>query len=441
MSYNYGIDQNYYDYNEYNSQSNNKGNNIEKYNQYNYENGGNNYNNYNDSSKNLRLKGNNNPIKINIEEAMLKSSYPKYTKDFVKDFIINNYYNHQTAKVYLTSVDSERIFVAEYSLPILCNGKTYKVYVLVYFPLLYPDYPPEFYISKKGNVGIPEYYAKGKIGQTNLRIFIEYFVSFDPLRNNVEEIIQALIKEFNKQFPVFKRKMEEKDDIQKGKCIFKRDLANEVILEKNMACNNNKNNFDDIKFNSNNNYEANNNININNNNLINKNKNDFDDNSILDFMRVQTKDKVREKYMNFTEQFNNINKNHNDLENIKDSLTISSNKDNTTLQLNKEIEKLRKIRDNLKYKEKLLVQENQQLERDKGKNVFDKCNELIRVNNEKYFEYTVQIKTIKDYLIFLKKGYEKKLISLEEAIKKTRMLSRELFTIYYIRDKMNNNSL
>ena len=171
---NYGGYQTYYAYNQYNSQSNNIGNNIEKYNQYNYENGGNNYNNYNDNSQNLGLKGNNKHIKI--EEAMLKSSYPPYTKDFVKDFIIKNYHNHKTAKIYLTSVDSERIFVAEYSLTIYCIGKAYKIHVLVYFPLLYPDYPPEFYISKKGNVSIHEYYAQGKIDSTNLKINIEYFI-------------------------------------------------------------------------------------------------------------------------------------------------------------------------------------------------------------------------------------------------------------------------
>ena len=44
-------------------------------------------------------------------------------------------------------------------------------------------------------------------------------------------------------------------------------------------------------------------------------------------------------------------------------------------------------------------------------------------------------KTLEDYLAFLRKGYERRVISFEEMIENTRMLSREMFYIDYLRNK------
>ena len=44
-------------------------------------------------------------------------------------------------------------------------------------------------------------------------------------------------------------------------------------------------------------------------------------------------------------------------------------------------------------------------------------------------------KTIEDYLVYLKKAYEKKIVSFEDMVNTTRQLSRELFYITYIRNK------
>ena len=441
---NYEYNPNDYDFNDYVAQSNNKINSMQKYNQNNYENGGNNYKNNN--KDNMAPKGN--YTTMSMEEALSKSSYPNYTKDFVKDFIINNYYNHERAKVFLTSVDNENLFVIEYNLPVQLNNKTFKINVLVYLPALYPNYSPEFYIHKKGNIGIHNSYKQEKINSNNLKINIDSFVPFDPEKNNVEEIIHSLLKDFNDKFPIYRKDRNEPDEIQSGKCILNKNITKEIIInKKSNNQNNNKIYVNEFNSNSNNNCNNNYNSNINrnnkNNNNDNNNKNCFNDDSILEFMRTQTKDIMREKYMNFTSQYNNINKNQNDLRDINNSLIInSSNKEEETKNflLKEENEKLQKLKEKLEKIEKKMIEDNEQLKQNNEKKIFDKCDDYIRINNEKYLEKTIKIKAINDYMFYLKKGFEKKMISLEEMINKTRILSRELFTIYYARNKIRNEN-
>jgi hypothetical protein len=66
----------------------------------------------------------------------------------------------------------------------------------------------------------------------------------------------------------------------------------------------------------------------------------------------------------------------------------------------------------------------------------EKTNEFIRINNEKKMQYIMMKKAIEDYLAFLRKGFEKKIISLEEMIGLTRMLSREIYNIIYSMNKI-----
>ena len=44
-------------------------------------------------------------------------------------------------------------------------------------------------------------------------------------------------------------------------------------------------------------------------------------------------------------------------------------------------------------------------------------------------------KVIEEYLIYLKRGYERKIVSFDDMVNKTRALSRELFTIDYLRSQ------
>ncbi len=53
-------------------------------------------------------------------------------------------------------------------------------------------------------------------------------------------------------------------------------------------------------------------------------------------------------------------------------------------------------------------------------------------------EYIIKIKVLEDYLAYLKKGYEKDIISFENMLKLNRAISREIFNLIYVKDKIHN---
>ena len=396
------------------------------YNNYNYEyqnngyQGGENYSNYYDNKSSH--KSNNIKPPIKLEEALSKSSYPKYTKDFVEEFLKNNYSDKKNAKVFLTKVENEKLFVIEYKLPINLGDKTYDVYILVYLPLLYPNYEPEFYISKKGKIGINPYYIEEKkIDSKELKLNLYNFISFDAERNNIEEIINKIKIEFNENFPIYNRNKYDFIEIKYGeKCYLDKSLSNEIIIEKKYIYKNNNNKVYDI------------------NSINDDYKKEFNDETFLEFIRKQSKDRLREKYMNFHEKFK-VEENNKELKNMDNSLKIDLNNvklNSGVIPMKKEMDKLIAIKEKLSNVENQLIQANEAIiKKNKNKNIFDKCNELIKIKNEKDMEYIVKKKAIEDYLTFLKKGFEKKIVSFEDLLKQTRLFSREIFSIEYLRKK------
>ena len=382
-----------------------------------------NRNYYNNNSNNTSLKKNF-PL-ITMEDALIKSSYPKYLQDFIKEFIINNYSNNKNKKVYLTLVNNESLFVIEYKLSVYLNGKSYEIFILVYLPKLYPNYDPNFYILKDKKFSVSDYYKNGKINEKSLKINLYSFIPFDPAKNNIEEIINKINEEFNKEFPIYKS---ENSEILSEECVLNKDYTKEIIIENKN--NNFSFNYEDInKFND---------IQINDNNNNNNKNKDFDDESLLLFMRTQVKDVLREKYYNFNEKFK-IKNIYNDLKEVDNTSKIELNNINKLYTeenyMKQELKKLQKIKEYLNSVENKLIEEKNNILNSKNKSIFDKCDELIKIKDNKDFEYIIMQKTIEDYLVYLKKAYEKKIVSFEDMVNTTRQLSRELFYIAYIKNK------
>jgi hypothetical protein len=171
---------------------------------------------------------------LDLETALVIVSYPKYILEYIKQFIIDNYSNNDLAKVYMVSENGENIFVTEYSLTIELNSKNYRIYVLVYFPILFPNYPPEFYIEKTNSVCVNNKYLDGKINPNDLKINIDYFGKFDANKNNVSEIIDNLAASYNQDFPVYKGSNNADNVNSSGRCVFDKFKANLIILPKNI---------------------------------------------------------------------------------------------------------------------------------------------------------------------------------------------------------------
>ena len=388
------------------------------------------------SNKDNSYDNSNENPKLTLEKAILKSSYPKYTQDFIKIWILNNYSNKKNTKIYLASINNENIFLIDYCLSIKYNKIYYKIDLLIYFPILYPNYEPEFYISKKSNNEIiHSYYKNGKINEKDFKINIDYFVRFDAEKNNIEEIIKKIKEEFNKQFPIFEDKSKNYNGSNElcGKCCLNKNLLYEIIITNanNNYINDNNEEYNNLKTDNNSKDTINNNT---------EKKKDFDDKSFLDFIRKQVKDILREKYMNYKDKFK-TEKNHKELKKIDKSIKSKLNKaqNNSEIKnMKKNMELLKVIKDKLYSTEKVLIQENKKIQEYNNKSTFDKCNRYIKIKNEKVMEYIVKKKAIEDYLAYLKKGYEKERISFEDMVKQTRLLSREMFYFEYLKNKEKN---
>ena len=346
---------------------------------------------YNNNKKITNLQ----PLDLN--EALSKSSYPKHLQDFIKNFIIDEYFGNKDAKVYFQSLSDEKLFVVEYQLPINFNKKTYNVNIFMYIPKLFPNYPPEFYIEKKYNTGLNKDY-KNEIDESTFKINIDKICSYNPEKNNVGEIINILKSRFNKTFPIYK------------------DSKNTSIYEIY-----DKNNLDKSKVNE-----------------IKITSDKFNDEQLLKFMRKQTKDILWAKYDDYKQKYK-IEQNYYFLKNFNES----SKKDSQSSSfiegdpLNQQLESLKRIKQNLNQIENGLNIEIQNMET-KERGPFEICEDFVKIKDEKDLEYVVMKKTIEDYLVYLKKGYEKKLVSFDDMVNQTRSLSREIFSIDYLRKQRKN---
>ena len=335
-----------------------------------------------------------------IDAALSQSSYSSYNKDIVLNLIMDNFEKDNNAKVYFTSTENDKIFVIEYLLNVQLNNKYYKITIFIHIPKLYPDYPPEIYIEKKSGVRLCENYKNGIIDEESFRINFERFTRFDPNRNNIKEIIDAINQVFNERFPVFKKNDNSPETY--GKNNINKSQVNEVLLKTNFFRN---------------------------------------DDDLLDFMKQQVKDVIRGKYDDFKQKYN-VKNNHEELHNINNDVKMQSvnNVDLSNNPMNQKIEELKKIRDYLYQKENSLKQELENMASE-NKTIFEKAEDVIRVNDEKYFEYVVKKKALEDYLIYLKKGYEKKLVDFHDMIDSTRSFSREIFTLSYLMKEKEESQL
>ena len=400
------------------------------------------------------------PKEITLDNALKMTSYPNYLLDFIKQFLIDNYSDSDMAKVYLVK-DSETIFVIEYTLTIELNRRNYKVYVLVYIPILFPNYPPELYIEKTASLSLNKFY-NGKITVPDFKINLDSFLKFDPNTNNIGDIIDNLVINFTQEFPIYKDNNNVNNWKNSGKCILEKSKSNKVIIPKkpkgyssdirfNRPNQNSNNNYSQKKdnFNNNNNYNNNNGQNKNYNKYdnvktekFNDNKDEFTDKTFLEFIRKQAKDIVEYNYMEFKDK-NNFAENIKKLKTLKEGTNQRLNDGNIygkNDQLKSRLQTLKNIKGKLEVIENNINQEINDLKNNNNKSFFDKFEENVNVKNQQDLEYLAKIKEMEDYLVYSKKGYEKKIVSFEDMLNLTRGLSREIFNLNYMRSKIKNQT-
>jgi hypothetical protein len=334
---------------------------------------------------------------LKLDNAIIQSSYPVYKREDIINCIINNFDNNKNAKVYFTSKEKEKIFIVEYILNVSFSNKSYKITLLIHIPLLYPDYPPEIYIEKKKNNGLSNEYKNGKIDAETFKVNINSFVKFDPQRDNIMEIIDGIKMNFDQNFPLY----HDKNNTANNRIIFgKNSIDKSQVIEVNTQTDRIRN---DAQF--------------------------------LTIMRRQVKDIIREKYYKFKEKYN-LPKDLEDVkiidQNTKMKTGNNNSNDNPMFQ---NLDELTKIRDNFLKCENDISDEIKNMG-SVQKDIFARSDDIVEIKNKKYMEYIIKKKVMEDYLVYLRKGYEKKVVDLNYMIDLTRSFTREIFTLDYLMKKI-----
>ena len=333
-----------------------------------------------------------------LNSALDLSSYPTNNKGYIKNLIINDFFENKNAKVFFNP--QEKVFVIEYILNVTFSNKTFNVILFIHIPQFFPNCPPEFYLQKKPKVGLNKSYMNKKIDPNSFEIHLEQFEKFDISQNSFKNIIEEILDEFNSDFPIYK---DNKDTRPEPEIIGRNNIDkksyNEVIIVSDT----------------------------------------FTDEQFMNFMKNQVKDILRAKMIDFSQKYK-VEKNYADLQKMNEIAKINNVHNNSDISknpMNVRLENLKNVKLKLNQMENRLEQEIQQC-LNNTKTPLEKCNDFITIKDEKDMEYVVMKKTIEDYLVYLKKGYEKKVVSFNDMVNLTRNLSRELFSIDYLRKQRKN---
>lgn len=344
------------------------------------------YNNYLNARPNQTLT---------LDEALNKSSYSLNNRDIVLETVLDCFSGSDN-KVYFQDNSSDRVFIIRKTLGLKLNNKSYNIHIIIHLPPQYPNYPPEFYMNKKPKVGINKLFLEQQIiDQNSFRINIDKLCRYDPSRNNVENLIQAIQSRFMNNFPIYQDK--NSNQTQEIFCKANPDLRRlrEVIVKSEKIT----------------------------------------DKQVVELVRSQTKEVIKNKYNSFKSKYN-LEKNYNELKTINDITKVMSGKslNGNENPMNKSLNVLKNIKSQLLDIENNLRQELQNSS-NQNKTTLEKCEELIKVKDEEDMNFVVMKKTLEDYLAYLKKGYEKKIVSFDEMVNQTRALSRQIFSIDYLRSQ------
>ena len=393
--------------------------------------------------------------KMSIKEAISLCGYNNSIKQNFISFLQKNYSSPKN-KLFLFERNKKvpKLFLLQLKIPAKYNNSTYDISILIYFPLNFPFIEPDIffhkYCSLKINPNCLDY-----IDEETLRINYDKFYKWENSFESFKKLMTELYKKFNKNFPVFTLDNKNFDENEEDDCILKEKCCKEIELRRPMPNNLSQNTIkkpikNQINFNNNNNNNKGNMSNshekiknknisfnnhddgdegegegdgdISNNNLID----DFDENIPYD------EDKAKECLVQLliSQLYPKINKINIDLKNIR--MNLEKTKRNISL----EIKDLDKIEKNNKIN--LMKNEIDELDNNNNNNNFDEKNKdlsnldtLLTIKNKNYYILLSKEKTIEEYILIIKKAYEKHHIDLHTAMNIVRNYSRQIFNIKY----------
>ena len=401
--------------------------------------------------------------KLKIREVINLTNYKlNIRKDFIN--FLESTYGSQKHRLYLFSrlESAPKIFLLQLQVPVKFNNKTYDISLLVYFPLDFPNIEPEIYLEKFKKLKVNpncSFYIDQDTLQINYSCFFKWESSFESFRNLTTE----LYNQFNIAFPVFNTndKYEDINEIQ-GDCYLKKNLCKEVELinpiveknkinnnidnidkamnEMNLKDNNDKNiNNKPIKKNiygkpmenidTNQNKKNNNNNNINNiiskeNNLVNPYQNkppvldeEKSKQALIKLLQKDLYPKINNAIQPITSTFIKLEK-------IKENI---HQKINEIELVERKEDNIRQVLNNLHKELDFTIPEPKELEKPDVTNL----DSAVIISNKDYYMKLAMEKVIEEYILIVKKNYEKQNIDFNTALNLIRTNSRNIFFLKY----------
>jgi hypothetical protein len=251
--------------------------------------------------------------------------------------------------------------------------------VLIYIPNTCPN-ELRIYFEYNQDFLIDRYYQQEKIiDETTAELDYFKIINYIPLKNPLNDLVKALIDKFNQKFPLFKAKV--KPELY-GPCHLDISTCTKIEIKP-----------DDIK-------------------EINKLDND--------------KKKIKDKIMKTLE------KKVYEIQSTQSQLDILKNRINTKINnyisKNKsdELEKMIKNMVELQSKIEQDIQKLKYQKNNENNNILQKCEEVVEIKDKEKFRYQVMMKSAEDFLLFIKKGFERNIIPFNKGVDEIRRISKEL---------------
>ena len=388
-----------------------------------------------------------------------------------------------------------KLFLLQLQLPAKFNNQSYDISLLVYFPINFPEIEPEIFFEKIGKVKINPnctFYIDEDTLKVNYSLFFTWEKSFDSFKALVTELYTQFNIAFP-VFNLSDKNKKEEDDGDQSDCVLKKNLCKEVELIRpplpkkslNNYQKNNNNNNQNSNYNNNqnnNNYNYNNqdmnnkmnnmsnamnnmNINNNNNNMNNNNMNNYRNNfnNRNANNNMNNNNNMNSNYNNNRNYGNNpmMNQNNNPPpfdENRAKMALINLLKNNLGQKINNSIQpimatsmQLEKIKENIikkirdfdkvENKENAIRQTINTLYKEMDFTItspkeIDKpdlsnLESVLIISNKDYYLRLAKEKAIEEYILVVKKCYEKQNIDFSTALNLIRTNSRNIFFLKY----------
>ena len=349
-------------------------------------------------------------------------NYPPNVTDYLITSIIQimNYpYVKSKSQYKAKMINKDKIIVVKIHLDVPFHKNNYDVPILVFFPILIPLEPPKIYIELSKNSAInPKVkdieIKTGKIITPLLRMWEQ--------NTNFNNILNEIRNSFCNIFPVYKNKKNNNSSNTNNNCINSNNSNNIININNNAVFNIINNNdsgdiFANIAKIFDNNFLDNNNI--NNNKILNEKNNSVIKNILVE----EVFDKISSKLIS---EYKKLNQQNKTLNNYKNQFRTENEKMMKYFTKKKDIEnKCAKDLFHLNSEIKKFSEENKTKE--VNKITEENCLNYIKVENPEVIKSIANDVNYEELLVIIKKGFEKKSISFEEAIMSIRNISRDLF--------------